>query len=366
MRKKQVILAIAAAAAVLCLAAIAVYSATHPKVSWDVKSRRGSLWEKAIADIVSKGKIVYEPPEYDFKLDEMTVEIAVSQGILEQPEKEYTIAFVNDLHLITDDKAGDVLKEHLPTVKQRRDTMSTVPEGIYSEKLWPEVVKFLNYRAFDAVIFAGDMLDYGSRSNMKTLAEGLDQLKYPKEKMMYLRSDHDYGGWYGGGVFTDDDGFKAQSAILGGDREEPWIAFEEFTIVGVNRSYQNLSEDKLRFLMGKLQEDKPVIVASHVPFYSKVDPSLEKKSMEVRNRIYYWNEEDSSYRPDENTQKFIDCMYDKDSNVRQILAAHLHAAWDGQVTDKIREHIFAPVYEGRIGVIHVKIVNDKQETVNRK
>lgn len=292
-------------------------------------------------------EIVYDPPEYEFKLDEITVEM---DGL----DREYTIAFVNDIHMITDHEAGDVLEENLPTVEDRYENLSVTEEGVHGEELWPEVIKFLNYNDFDAVVFAGDLLDYCSHSNMEKLQEGFDALKYPEDKIMYLRSDHDYGGWYGGGVFTDTDGFIAQSQLWDGDDSNKMcIEFDDFMIVGVNKSYQNLSDDRLKFLTEKLGKQKPVIVATHVPFYSEVDDSLEELSMEVRNRIYYWNPENSSYAPDDNTQKFIDEMYDSDSNVAQIVAAHLHAEWDGKVTENLSEHIFAPTFEGRIGIIHV-------------
>lgn len=308
--------------------------------------------EETIAEepAVSSGdaeEIVYDPPKYDFKLDEITVEI---DGL----DSEYTIAFVNDVHMITDHEAGDVLEENLPTVEDRYEKLSITEDGVHGEELWPEVIKFLNYNDFDAVVFAGDLLDYCSHSNMEKLKEGFQALKYPEDKIMYLRSDHDYGGWYGGSVFTDTDGFIAQSELWDGDDSNKMcIEFDDFMIVGVNKSYQNLSEDRLQFLTGKLGKQKPVIVATHVPFYSEVDDSLAELSMEVRNRIYYWNPENSSYAPDENTQKFIDEMYDSDSSVVQIVAAHLHAAWDGKVTENLPEHIFAPTFEGKIGIIHV-------------
>ena len=57
-------------------------------------------------------------------------------------------------------------------------------------------------------------------------------------------------------------------------------------------------------------------------------------------------------------KKLIDCMYAADSNVIQILAAHLHAAWDGVVANDLREHIFAPAYEGRIGIVHIVKARD--------
>lgn len=44
-------------------------------------------------------EIVYDPPEYPFTTDEITVYIG---GLTE----EYTIAFVNDLHLVTDTEVG--------------------------------------------------------------------------------------------------------------------------------------------------------------------------------------------------------------------------------------------------------------------
>ena len=113
------------------------------------------------------------------------------------------------------------------------------------------------------------------------------------------------------------------------------IDLGEFLIVGINRSYQNLSDERLEYLNKELRDGRPVIVATHVPFYSEEDAeSLEARSMEIRNRIYYWNKTDSVYSPDENTQKFIDEMYAPGSNVVQILAAHLHASWDGKATKK--------------------------------
>ena len=316
--------------------------------------------ETVAETIPEEEEIVYDPPEYDFKTDEITVEL---DGL----DREYTIAFVNDLHMITDKEAGDVLEENLPTVRERYENLSVTAEGIHGEELWPEIVKFLNYNDFDAVIFGGDMLDYCSHSNMEALKEGFEELKYPKERLLYLRSDHDYGGWYGGSVFTDDDGFAAQAGLWDGDEGEGCIDFGAFRIVGINKSYVNLSDGKLKFLMQEIEDGTPVILATHVPFYSETDSSLEELSMAVRNRIYYWNPENSGYCPDANTQQFIDCMYAPDSNVVQIVAAHMHAAWDGIVANDLREHIFAPAFQGNIGIIHVvDRENSNQENTNEK
>lgn len=359
MRKKVLCVSVISGIAIVVLIIIAVCRKDMNQPE-NLKEEIPPTEETQEAEASEETEIVeenaYEPPEYDFKLDDITVEI---DGL----DREYQIAFVNDVHMITDHKAGDVLEENLPTVEDRYENLSVTEEGIHAEELWPEVIKFLNYNDFDAVVFAGDILDYCSNSNMEKLQEGFSELKYPEDRIMYLRSDHDYGGWYGGSVFTDTDGFIAQSELWDGDDSDKMcIEFDDFMIVGVNKSYQNLSDGRLEFLTEKLKEKKPVILATHVPYYSEEDDSLKELSMEVRNRIYYWNPENSSYAPDENTQKFIDEMYSPKSHVVQIVAAHLHAAWDGIVSGNLSEHIFAPTFQGRIGVIHVVGTKDESES----
>lgn len=353
-------LAMVIVAVVLCFAFIRGREAERRDApEKGVRDQSGTGGEDQKEDVPENlaGVTGYEPPEYDFRLDEITVEIPVDAGA---PDREYEIAFINDLHLITDSEPGDVAEEFLPTVRERYDSLAVTPEGVHSEDLWPEVVKFLNYHDFDAVILGGDILDYCSHSNIETLMEGIDALKYPKEKILYLRSDHDYGGWYGGSSFTDTDGFIAQAELWDGDQGKGWIEFDEFIVVGINKSYQNIADDKLEFLMEKLDEGKPVIVATHVPFYSETDGSLAESSQQMLNGIYYWNQEETPYCTNQNTQAFIDRMYGEDSNVVQILAAHLHVLWDGYAAGDVKEHLFAPTYEGRIGIIYVTTVKDEK------
>lgn len=308
-----------------------------------------SIIEEAGQNSVSENSVeetVYAVPEYDFRTDEIVVEI---EGL----EKEYTIAVVNDLHLITDHESGDVTEDNMSIVRERYESLAVTDDGVHAEELWPELIKYLNYNDFDAVIFAGDILDYCSNSNILALKSGLNELKYPDDKIMYIRSDHDYGGWYGGDGFTDSDGFVLQSFVLDTDATEKKIEFDDFMIIGINRSYRNISEHAHEVIDKNLDKGKPVLIATHVPFYSEKDNSLRDVFKGDRNKIYYWSEDSTDYVPDGETQALIDRMYAEDSNVVQIVAAHLHSSWDGYVTDRLKEHIFAPTFEGSIGIIHV-------------
>ena len=98
------------------------------------------------------------------------------------------------------------------------------------------------------------------------------------------------------------------------------------------------------------KENKPVIAVTHVPYGSNVDDSLKTLSMKVRNKPYYWVGPD--YQPNDTMWSYLNLIFSEDTQVKQVLAGHLHAPWDGMITEQLREHIFSPAFSGTIGVIH--------------
>ena len=297
---------------------------------------------------------VFPKPKYDFTTEEITLTI---KGI----SKEYTIAWVSDLHLVSDHEAGtelgDVHAEYLDAIHKRYEELAVTADGIHAEELWPEIVNYLNYNEFDGVIFGGDMMDYCSNSNVAVIKEGLDDLRIP---YIYVRADHDYGFWYGGDDFkeTDAENFHAQLA----DRDSlnyKYLDFEEFIVLGINRSTKDMTVHQYEIVKEMYDKAKAsgkgVIIATHVPYASMVDDmneiSLEQKSMEVRNKPYYWG--GGSYIPNDVTQQYLDVIYSNDTSVCAVLAGHLHASWDGMLTKNVRQHIFEPAYRGYIGIINI-------------
>ena len=292
--------------------------------------------------------ISYPEPAYDFIEENVYVEIP---GI----EHEYTIAWVSDVHMITDFTAGDVGEASLETVRNRYETLSVTPDGVHGRDLWPMIIDYLNYNDFDAVIFGGDLIDYCSTSNMDALKRGFDRLKYPDDRVLYIRADHDYGTWYSDGSTGFDDVKCAElhTALDGDDNTRKYIDLGDLMIAGVNLSTSAPGEDQIEVLTELYGRGVPIIAATHVPYFSMVDPSLEELSMLVRNRKYYWNPGGDLYGIDENTRKILDLVYAEDSECRLVLAGHLHAAWEGEINFGLRQHIFSPAFSGVIGVVHV-------------
>ena len=301
-----------------------------------------------VTDIPEPEPIVYPAPAYDFTEEHVYIEIP---GI----DQEYTIAWVSDLHMITDREAGDVSEGSLETVMTRYETLSISPDGFHGKELWPEIINYLNYNDFDAVIFGGDILDYCSTSNMEVLKAEYDRLKYPQESILYLRADHDYGTWYSDGStgFNDYVAHDLHAELDGDDNTRKYLDFGDFIIAGVNSSIKAPGAEQMEVLTELYSRGVPVIAATHVPYYSQVDPTLEELSMLVRNKIYYWGPGSESYTPDPNMWEYLNMLYDEDSNCTFVLAGHLHAAWEGELREGLTQHIFSPAFIGVIGVVHI-------------
>lgn len=289
----------------------------------------------------------FPAPEYEFNVEEVVIEVP---GLTQ----EYSIAWVSDLHMVTDTEASEyIAEEFIPAIMERYEGLSVTPEGIHARELWPEVVKFLNYGAYDGIIMGGDMLDYYSPQNIKVFQEEFEKLD-EDVPVMYIRADHDYGAYYGGDKFGETEAYEAHRQIDGDDLEHKYLDFDEFRIVGVNGSTKDMGKEQLAIMEEQFAMDKPIVVATHVPYASKVDDSLSELSMQVRNTIYYWSKEDGSrFVPNDTTNDFIHMIRDEGSPVSQVLAGHLHASWDGEMREGLPEHIFAPAYTGTVGVIHV-------------
>lgn len=302
------------------------------------------------SEISTEEEVYYPEPEYHFQTEEIVVEVP-------NISKEYTVAWVSDLHMVTDHEiSDDILAEDLDAVLARYEFFQTA-DGVHGEDLLPEIIDFLNYGTYDGIIFGGDMLDYCSVSNMELLQAEFGRLN-KKVPVLYIRADHDYGFWYGGDNFTETDAENMHKEMADGDElTAKYLDFGEFIILGVNRSTKDMFPEQYSILdemfANAASEEKPVIIATHVPYASKVDETNEvtlyDKSMEVRNKIYYWGGGD--YVPNDVTTNFLDRIYKEDTSVVEVLAGHLHAGWDGKLTQQVNQHIFEPAYLGSIGII---------------
>lgn len=264
---------------------------------------------------------------------------------IEGCENTYYLLWVSDLHICI--PGDEVTDQNYTTVLARHDGFS-VSNGVPTDMMWAELPNILDDCDADAILFGGDMVDFCSEANVNCLRDGLNRLHTP---YLYIRADHDNRPFF----LANPDPAKAKNLqdSVCGNNDVFSMEFDDFYILAVNNSTDQMTPEGLDAAKAVFAAGKPVIILSHVPYASKVDPSLQESSRAAwGNRELVWGLS-SSYVPNETTQEFLDLVYAEESPVVEILCGHLHYTWDGYLTGNIREHVFSPAFQGVVGVITI-------------
>ncbi|MCR5250151.1 MAG: metallophosphoesterase [Lachnospiraceae bacterium] len=258
---------------------------------------------------------------------------------------EVTLLWLSDLHMVVPGESADPACADSISARSAYSSW----EGQTAEAQWNGWVDAVNAADADAVIFGGDILDLCSREGTESLKNGFGRLNKP---FLYLRADHDLLPTYLSGV---DEGMCAgwQSALCE-NADVMSMEFDDFIVVGWNNSTSNVSDAGLERFRELAESGKPLILLTHVPIEPLSDDSLAAASEAAYDgRSLIWGYRNAAYWPEENTRKLLDLLYAEDSPFVAVFCGHLHLSWDGQLTDRVREHVFPAAFSRQMGVIRV-------------
>lgn len=271
-----------------------------------------------------------------YTIDEVTVHAG-----LETPVK---LIMVNDAHV---QAIGDsISSENKAIIDARIAQFSTA--GLTTAKRFEKLCDTLSSTDASLILFAGDIADFSSPETAKCIKEGFEKLS---TDYMYLREDHDFYDYW-----QDTIGYQGlvdrQTSIT--ELDSIYVReLEEIVVAGINFSHSQIGPDVVERFKAACDIGKPVIVVMHVPIDQKDSSDLKAFSEETRNgELLYWGQ-NTSYKPNQNTSALLDLIYEDDSPVVAVLAAHLHGKWEGPISKNAFEHVFAPLYEGNIGIITI-------------
>jgi len=273
----------------------------------------------------------------DYVIDEVTINANINTPV--------KIVVVNDIHVqINDDFINSENKDFMDN---RIDAFSV--DGISTQTRWDALCDILGDADVSLIVFAGDIADFSSPSTNECIKNGLSKIN---GDYIYLRSDHDFLAYWQEDV-SSEELVNRQNNIC--EYEPIFIKeMEEIIVIGINMSYSQISEDSIEKIKKACLLNKPIVIFTHVPINQEDSNELEKFSEEIReNRRLYWGN-NTEYIPNENTQELLNIIYADDSPVVAVLAGHLHSKWDGKISNNAIEHVFAPTYEGNIGIVTIR------------
>ena len=263
---------------------------------------------------------------------------------LDGVSKHYKILIVNDTHVqINNDEVADENKDFMANriVEFTNGELSTYDR-------WQKLPKTLDSYNADLIVFAGDIVDFCSKANTEAIKEGFDKLKTP---YIYIRSDHDTEPYWLS--YQDANLAKEYQDAVTVNTDVLYADLGEICVLCINNSNRQITSEMLDTMNAVFEKGKPVLLVTHIPIEPESDTGLMEYSEEVRGgRHLYWGPTGEA-EPDEITSKFINILYSEESNVKAVFAAHLHARWEGEFSDNAIEHVFAPAFQGNIGVVEV-------------
>ena len=265
-------------------------------------------------------------------------------------KRDYVFLWFADLHVIADDLT-EVAPADLDTVLARREKAFRNPQSkMTSLQIWQELVPCLNRSRADAILFGGDICDFGSLANIQAIKDGLAQLQKP---YLYARADHDVAPWWLAARKPEE--VNALENSIDGNEPIQVLEAEDLVVASFNLSTSNLPEAGLKCFKQLYAKGKPILLITHVPFHSLEDSSMEEKCIakDGKNRNLTWGKE-CYYSPNATTQEFLEMVCAEDSPVFAVLAGHLHFSWHGLLTKRASQHLFEPTYRGNIGVVTLK------------
>ena len=150
---------------------------------------------------------------------------------LEGLEKEYTLLFLTDTHVII--RQEDAPQQEADNEASRYPAFQN-EEGVPSEKQFPEWIRFANEMQVDAVLLGGDIIDTPSEANLKWLEEQLSGLNMP---YLYVNGNHD---WTYPWEYMTETGRETYLPLLAPFMQDNTaihsLDFGEFTVVGIDDS----------------------------------------------------------------------------------------------------------------------------------
>ena len=253
-------------------------------------------------------------------------------------KRSYRFLWLSDLHVMAQD-VSEIEEKWQPAMIYRRDRRFNNPASkLTPAAVWKKLPAVLNSSGADALFFGGDICDTGSVANLTLLAEGFKKMTIP---FIFLRENHDFSPWHL--VKKDISEQKKISQLIDGHPEIAVIEFRDLMVIGIDRSFYNITPQVLERFKVLCARGKPVILLMHVPFCTSDTPELARCSA--------WG---GGKKMQKTTRKFVEFVMAEKSPVKAVFSGHVHKkSWHSKPGVIPHRRIFKPAFEGYIGTISI-------------
>ena len=251
----------------------------------------------------------------------------------------YRFLHISDVHVaVASDDASDADK----ALAEKQSKRWSLGEFTSTES-FEEMLKYVRHVHPDALLIAGDAVDYFGDANADLMKDRLRTLKDEGINTLYAFGNHegasyrenipDYRAYYY--LYTD---------VMGDDPSFQIMDLGDLILVAVEDSTRDITESQLEKMQAVCRMAKErevsIILLMHVPvFCDEIAPRVLKiwgPSFMIGSLA-----EDSPV-----VHKFCDLVKAEDSPIAAVLAGHIHFSQKGFVSPGRMQYVSAPAFEG--------------------
>lgn len=264
------------------------------------------------------------------------------------------IMFIADTHISLCDERDSDLKDKA----ESRYLMFLSPDGVGADKVFASEMAYVKKQCPDLLILGGDIIDSAMYASIDYVKEELDRTGVP---YVYGMGNHDFE--YGDEYYTD----KAYSEYLPRLSEVSRtsdgfqsVKYNDFSVLIVDDDNNQVTSGALDELKELVSEGKPIILCMHVP----IEPDEGYSDDLMQKSIDAWGSYDDGRSkvllgdhgciPNDVTREFIDIVKSGDSNVKTVLAGHVHFTDESNLTDSLTQAVTGAGFEGYMINLHIK------------
>ena len=270
--------------------------------------------------------------------------------VIPEVNREYNIWFFSDSHIIIPDENAS---EQVQAYTAERQPVFTNEMGVDSSQIFTDFIELANSQKPDMVLFGGDILDFPSEANVAFLREELSKLTIP---YIYVMGNHDwtfpweymtpegtaqYRPLYDGIMY----GNFSQDVDISGNSYATVAELDDLVILAVDDSSNQTAAEAVEYIELAYGSDKPIVLMQHVPF------SSEKLIAEAKN---YWAnpvtlgmQVHGGLAPNDVSADLYGKVLDDESDIRVVLAGHVHFPYEEQISGQTVEIITDAAFKGK-------------------
>lgn len=252
--------------------------------------------------------------------------------------KSYTFLHLSDAHVAC--AAPDAPED--AKALAAKQTKAWMHGDIPPVDVFENVLAEAKDAGIDALLMAGDCIDYYSADNAAYMREHLPVCGV---EVLYAFGNHE-GGSYTEVIDDPKASYPALAPVMMGTPDF-WVRdYGEFLVIGVDDSDQFVRPEQVEKMRGQIARGLPILLLMHIPMKTPaIEPSVMKK---WGTTFMIGTDED----PD-STKEFCELVKSAE-NVAAVFAGHIHYAHTGEFADGRMQYVSAPAFTGYLRKVLVE------------